>query len=63
MVFDLEKGSTLYIDLAKSNSRSEHTRTSLLLIGIILFELALLVFYSLAGWKFNYVDWLIMTIR
>ena len=62
-MFDLEKGSTLYIDLAKSNSRSKRTRTGLLLIGIILFELALLVFYSLAGWKFNYVDWLIMTIR
>lgn len=27
MVFDLEKGSTLYIDLAKSNSRSKRTRT------------------------------------
>ncbi|KAI8018141.1 RNA-binding protein with multiple splicing 2 [Camellia lanceoleosa] len=26
MVFDLEKGSTLYIDLAKSNSRSKRTR-------------------------------------
>ncbi len=62
-MFDLEKGSTLYIDLAKSNSRSEHTRISLLLIGIILFDLSLLVFYCLAGWKFNYVDWLIMTIK
>uniref|UniRef100_A0A803KY07 RRM domain-containing protein n=1 Tax=Chenopodium quinoa TaxID=63459 RepID=A0A803KY07_CHEQI len=27
MVFDLEKGSTLYIDLAKSNSRSKRQRT------------------------------------
>ncbi|GMH25225.1 hypothetical protein Nepgr_027068 [Nepenthes gracilis] len=27
MVFDLEKGSTLYIDLAKSNSRSKRPRT------------------------------------
>ncbi|CAL2267663.1 unnamed protein product [Prunus armeniaca] len=27
MVFDLEKGSTLYIDLAKSNSRSKRSRT------------------------------------
>ncbi|KAM3709258.1 hypothetical protein ACB098_02G160600 [Castanea mollissima] len=27
MVFDLEKGSTLYIDLAKSNSRSKRART------------------------------------
>ncbi|KAJ8764512.1 hypothetical protein K2173_006252 [Erythroxylum novogranatense] len=27
MVFDLEKGSTLYIDLAKSNSRTKRTRT------------------------------------
>lgn len=27
MVFDLEKGSTLYIDLAKSNSRSKRLRT------------------------------------
>ncbi|KAI4308043.1 hypothetical protein L6164_031161 [Bauhinia variegata] len=26
MVFDLEKGSTLYLDLAKSNSRSKRTR-------------------------------------
>lgn len=26
MVFDLEKGSTLYIDLAKSNSRSKRQR-------------------------------------
>lgn len=26
MVFDLEKGSTLYIDLAKSNSRSKRSR-------------------------------------
>ncbi|KAF9678524.1 hypothetical protein SADUNF_Sadunf07G0043800 [Salix dunnii] len=29
MVFDLEKGSTLYIDLAKSNSRSKRSRTGL----------------------------------
>ncbi|EEF27997.1 RNA binding protein, putative [Ricinus communis] len=28
MVFDLEKGSTLYIDLAKSNSRSKRSRTA-----------------------------------
>ncbi|XP_057971929.1 uncharacterized protein LOC131160339 isoform X2 [Malania oleifera] len=28
MVFDLEKGSTLYIDLAKSNSRSKRSRTT-----------------------------------
>ncbi|XP_012491853.1 RNA-binding protein L isoform X2 [Gossypium raimondii] len=27
MVFDLEKGSTLFIDFAKSNSRSKHPRT------------------------------------
>ncbi|KAG2717486.1 hypothetical protein I3760_03G177700 [Carya illinoinensis] len=27
MVFDLEKGSTRYIDLAKSNSRSKCPRT------------------------------------
>ncbi|XP_031248190.1 uncharacterized protein LOC116105964 isoform X4 [Pistacia vera] len=27
MVFDLEKGSILYIDLAKSNSRPKHSRT------------------------------------
>lgn len=27
LVFDLEKGSTLYIDLAKSNSRSKRQRT------------------------------------
>ncbi|XP_050367389.1 RNA-binding protein L isoform X3 [Argentina anserina] len=27
LVFDLEKGSTLYIDLAKSNSRSKRSRT------------------------------------
>ncbi|GLU13528.1 hypothetical protein SLE2022_301610 [Rubroshorea leprosula] len=27
MVFDLEKGSTLYIDLAKANSRSKRSRT------------------------------------
>lgn len=26
MVFDLEKGSTLYVDLAKSNSRSKRSR-------------------------------------
>lgn len=26
MVFDLEKGSTLYIDLAKSNSRAKRAR-------------------------------------
>lgn len=32
MVFDLEKGSTLYIDLAKSNSRSKRSRTGLNLI-------------------------------
>lgn len=30
MVFDLEEGSTLYIDLAKSNSRSKRTRIGLL---------------------------------
>lgn len=26
MIFDLEKGSTLYIDLAKSNSRAKRAR-------------------------------------
>lgn len=62
-MFDLEKGSTLYIDLAKSNSRSKRARTGLLLVGIILFDLSLLVIYSLAGLKFNYVILLIMTIR
>ena len=45
MVFDLEKGSTLYIDLAKSNSRSKRARTGLLLVGIIFFDLSLLVIY------------------
>lgn len=30
MVFDLEKGSTLYIDLAKSNSRSKRLRAGIL---------------------------------
>lgn len=30
MVFDLEKGSTLYIDLAKSNSRSKRIRGGML---------------------------------
>lgn len=29
-VFDLEKGSTLYIDLAKSNSRSKRLRGGIL---------------------------------
>lgn len=62
-MFDLEKGSTLYIDLAKSNSRSKRARTGLLLVGIIFFDLSLLVIYSLAGLKFNYVILLIMTIR
>lgn len=28
-MFDLEKGSTLYIDLAKSNSRSKRPRTGI----------------------------------
>lgn len=32
MVFDLEKGSTLHIDLAKTNSRSKRSRTGLLLV-------------------------------
>lgn len=32
MVFDLEKGSTLYIDLAKSNSRAKRAR-----LGVFLF--------------------------
>ncbi|KAK4262325.1 hypothetical protein QN277_027899 [Acacia crassicarpa] len=33
MVFDLEEGSTLYIDLAKSNSRSKRTRIDDEIIG------------------------------
>lgn len=37
MVFDLEKGSTLYIDLAKSNSRSKRPRTGLFLFGFVAF--------------------------
>ncbi|GJU53035.1 nucleotide-binding alpha-beta plait domain-containing protein [Tanacetum coccineum] len=32
MVFDLEKGSKLHIDLAKSNSRSKRSRTGILLV-------------------------------
>lgn len=32
MVFDLEKGSTLYIDLAKSNSRSKRHRSGRFLL-------------------------------
>lgn len=33
-MFDLEKGSTLYIDLAKSNSRSKRSRPGLLLVKL-----------------------------
>lgn len=38
MVFDLEKGSTLYIDLAKSNSRSKRSRGTIM-IGLNLCKL------------------------
>lgn len=35
MVFDLEKGSTLYIDLAKSNSRSKRLRAGILHLKLL----------------------------
>lgn len=34
MVFDLEKGSTLHIDLAKSNSRSKRLRAGSLYLEL-----------------------------
>lgn len=39
MVFDLEKGSTLYIDLAKSNSRSKRIRAGISYLQSIVYHM------------------------
>lgn len=54
MVFDLEKGSTLYIDLAKSNSRSKRSRgTKWLVLTCVNFTVD-----SQDAW-FNNLVWLV----
>lgn len=49
-MFDLEKGSTLYIDFAKANSRSKRSRTgailALLLLAFFLFLLMVVILFS-----------------
>lgn len=45
MVFDLEKGSTLYIDFAKANSRSKRSRTGAIL-AFFLFLLIVVISFS-----------------
>lgn len=47
MVFDLEKGSTLYIDLAKSNSRSKRSRQGLAQIGFSFSVLCIYLYFFL----------------
>lgn len=51
MVFDLEKGSTLHIDLAKSNSRSKRPRIGILLIMLFSsISLQYIIFISVSLW-------------
>ena len=55
MVFDPENSSTLYIDLAKSNSRSKRQRIGQFIVGVFLLFFIFRYIQDLTGLELTYV--------